>query len=144
MPRVDNPTFYVDECLDDDDFIDPIEDSGLLIVRHRKILKQGATDKEWIEEVSAKGYFAITHDCAIGYKPYQVELVLKNGLGLFIIQPRKISHEQKGILVAQNKRKLLSFISRNSRPYIAKITKSDGVVGYKPIDKDWGQRYPKK
>lgn len=44
MLRTNDPIFYVDECLDSDDFVKPLVDAGLEIVRHKDILEKGVPD----------------------------------------------------------------------------------------------------
>lgn len=44
MPHADLPVFYVDECLDSNNFVEPLRKSGLNIVRHRDIMNQGVSD----------------------------------------------------------------------------------------------------
>ena len=143
MPHANEPTFYVDECLDSDDFVEPLRHAGFDIVRHKDIFTPGVSDERWIKEVSEEGYFALTKDNVIARTRYQTDLVMANNLGLFIIRCTKGTHSQKAQLVVKHKRPLFRFIKRNYPPFIAKITVSKGVFGFRPEDRDWGQKYPK-
>ena len=140
MPRDSEPKFYVDECLDSDHFIDPLRGAGLKVVRHREMLEWGVSDEVWIRAVSMAGYFAITEDHNIMRKAYQSELIMNNRLGLFIVRSKGSNHSEKGELVVQNSARLLRFIKKNYRPFIATITRS-GVYGRRPRDRNWGQKY---
>ena len=140
MPRDIEPRFYVDECLGSDHFIDPLRDAGLNVVRHREILKKGVPDETWIGAAARAEYFALTEDANVMRKAHQSELIIKSGLGLFIVKGSK--HSEKGKLVVQNRAQLLRFIKKNYRPFIATITQS-GVHGRRPIDRQWGQKYQK-
>ena len=140
MPRDIEPKFYIDECLDSDHFINSLRDAGLNVVRHREILEKGVRDEVWIREVSRAEYFAITEDHNIMRRAYQSELIMNNRLGLFIVRCKGSSHSEKGELVVQNSAKLLRFIKKNYRPFIATITRS-GVNGRRPRDRNWGQKY---
>jgi len=139
MPRDRESIFCGDECLDSDQFIDPLRDAWLNVVRHREILKMGVSDEVWIRAVSAAEYFALTEDANIVRKAYQSDLIMNSRLGLFIVKGSK--HSEKGELVVQNKVVLLRFIKKNHRPFIATITRS-GVNGRRPRDRNWGQTYP--
>lgn len=99
------------------------------------------SDEVWIRAVSKAGYFAITEDHNIMRKADQFELIINNRLGLFIVKYKGGSHSEKGKLVVQNSARLLRFIRKNSRPFIATITRS-GVNGRRPRDRNWGQKYP--
>jgi ribosomal protein L24E len=140
MPRDSESKFYIDECLDSDHFIDPLRGGGLKVVRHREMLEWGVPDEVWIREVSKAGYFVITEDYKIMRNANQSELIMNNRLGLFIVRCKGSSHSEKGKLVVQNSAKLLRFIKKNSRPFIATITRS-GVNGRRPRDRNWGQKY---
>ena len=142
MPRTNDPTFYVDECLDSDDFVKPLKEARLKIVRHNDILDQGVSDQRWIKEVSERGYYALTSDNQIIRTDSQTKLVMENGLGLFIVRCTKSKHSEKGQIVVKHMRPLLRFIKRNYCPYIATITASNGVKGIRPRDRDWGNKYP--
>jgi len=37
MPRIRYPEFYVDECLDSNNFIEILQDTGIQVVKHRDI-----------------------------------------------------------------------------------------------------------
>ena len=138
MRRDREPIFYVDECLDSDHFIDPLRRAGLNVVRHRDMLEKGVPDEVRIKKVSKAGYFALTEDYNIMQKADQSELIMNSRLGLFIVRGRR--HSEKGELVVQNSAKLLRFIKKNHRPFIATITRS-GVNGRRPRDRNWGQKY---
>ncbi len=135
-------TFYVDECLDSNDFVKPLQDAGLEIVRHRDILSHGVPDEVWIKTVSEAGYFALTKDYVIARNAYQTTLVMDSGLGLFIVRSKNSTHSEKGQLVVRNMQNPLRFINKNYRPYIATTTGS-GVQGRRPKDRTWGQKYAK-
>ena len=65
MLHANGPTFYIDECLDSNDFVKPLQEAGLEIVRHRDALRQGVPDEVWIKTVSEAGHFALTRDYEI-------------------------------------------------------------------------------
>ena len=134
--------FYVDECLDSDDFVAPLIEIGLKVVRHRDILEKGVLDKEWMEDVGQAGYYALTEDNEIR-KEGQSEVVREKGVGVFIIRCTKCSHSEKGSLVVWYRRNILRFIEKNDPPYIATVTQS-GVTGIYPKDRVWGQKYTPK
>ncbi len=49
-----SPTYYIDECPDSDDFIKSLQETGLEIIRHQDILRQGGADEVWIKAVSER------------------------------------------------------------------------------------------
>gem|GEM_PF-2860021 len=71
---------------------------------------------------------------------YQSGLIMNSRLGLFIVRYRDRAHAEEGELVVQNSTKLLRFIRKNHRPFIATITPS-GVHGRRPQGRNWGRRY---
>ncbi len=131
MPHADLPVFYVDECLDSNNFVEPLQESGLNIVRHRDILNQGVSDEVWIKAVAEAGHFALTQDYEIARNANQTQFVMDSRPGLFIVRSKGSTHHEKGQLVVRNIQNLLRFIDKNHRPYIASITVS-GVWGRRP------------
>jgi hypothetical protein len=118
------PTFFVDNDLDGPHFVDPLIAAGLHIERHRDHFDHNAPDEEWLPEVAARGWFALSHNKDIARSPAQTEIVMQAGLGLILVRG-KGTHGQMAATVVSVIPKLLRFVRDQPRPFIASITGPD-------------------
>ncbi len=82
--------------VDRDQFVHALEGSGLMVVRHREILTQGAPDETWMKKVSEMGCYAFTSDYRIARNQVQTKIVMKYSLGIFVIRNKNSTHQEKG------------------------------------------------
>ena len=59
--------------------------AGLTIEKHADHFADIAKDEEWLTEVGRRGWYAITHDQRIRYKPNEKAAVMQAGVGLLIL-----------------------------------------------------------
>ena len=50
-------------------FPEILEDAGLQVRKHADLFRHDAADEEWLVEVGNRGWFAISRDRHIRYKP---------------------------------------------------------------------------
>ena len=100
--------------------------AGLTIKKHADHFADIAKDEEWLTEVGRRGWYAITHDQRIRYKPNEKAAVMQAGVGLFVLIGTAPSSElARNFIVTLPKIK--KFINEHSRPFIAKV--------YRPSEK---------
>ena len=141
------PIFYVDEDLDSDDFVNPLIEAGFAIKRHRDHFAPGTPDEQWLPAVAQKGWYAFSHNSEIYYTKTQTNIVLEQGLGLFIVRgkSKERSHQIMGENTANTKVRIYRFIKKNYRPFIASVRNPDKrsgkgkVVGLRPVDREWNK-----
>jgi predicted nuclease of predicted toxin-antitoxin system len=105
-------------------FPDILKKAGMIVERHSDHFADDAKDEEWLAEVGKRGWYVLTHDRRIRYKPNEIGAVEKFGIGLFTIVGKAPFAE-----LAQNfvftLPKIIKFIDKNPRPFIAKVYRPD-------------------
>jgi hypothetical protein len=105
---------------------DALEAAGASVERHDKHFPNPMTpDPEWIADVGAKKWIALTRNRRIRYNTDERDAVMQAGLGLFILSGTNHS------IVAANLVRSLSRVTKycdsHPRPFIAKLHLPDAV-----------------
>jgi hypothetical protein len=94
------------------------------VERHGDHFADDAKDEDWLKEVSQHGWYVLTHDQRMRYRPNEIAAIEKFKIGLFVIVGKAPMAE-----LAQNFvftfRQIIKFIEENPRPFIAKIYRPD-------------------
>lgn len=101
-------------------FPDILKKAGIRVERHVDHFADDADDEEWLKEISKRGWYVLTHDQRIRYKPNEIAAVKNFKIGLFVIIGKAPFAElaQNFVLTYP---KLIRFMRINSRPFIAKV-----------------------
>lgn len=103
-----------------------LSQAGLVVEKHADHFADTAKDEEWLTEVGRRGWYAITHDQRIRYKPNEKAAVMRAGVGLFVlIGTAPLAELARNFIMTFPK--IEQFIEENSRPFIAKV--------YRPSEK---------
>lgn len=62
-----------------------LSEAGLSVEKHFDHFQDATKDEEWLAEIGRRGWYAITHDQRIRYKPNEKAAVCEAGVGLFIV-----------------------------------------------------------
>ncbi len=105
-------------------FPDILKNAGVNVERHADHFAHDAKDEEWLIIVGNRGWYVLTHNRRIRYTPNEIAAVKKFNIGLFVIVGKAPFAE-----LAQNfvhtLPKVIKFIDKNQRPFIAKIYRPD-------------------
>jgi len=111
-----------------------LKDAGIRVKKHGDHFADDAKDEEWLKKIGEMGWFALTHDQRIRYKPNEITAVKKFGVGLFVLVGKapfiELAYNFINTLLRIEK-----FIDKNSRPFIAEI--------YRPAQKTIEQKRKK-
>lgn len=100
--------------------------AGLTIEKHADYFADIAKDEEWLTEVGRRGWYAITHDQRIRYKPNEKAAVMQAGVGLLVlIGTVPFAELARNFIVTLPK--IEQFINDHPRPFIARV--------YRPTEK---------
>jgi hypothetical protein len=100
--------------------------AGLTVEKHADHFADIAKDEEWLTEVGRRGWYAITHDQRIRYKPNEKAAVMQAGVGLLVlIGTAPFVELARNFIVTLPK--IEQFINEHTRPFIARV--------YRPIEK---------
>ncbi len=101
-----------------------LRESGINVESHVDHFSEQTKDEIWLNEIGRRGWFAITHDQRIRYKPNEIAAVKKYDVGLFIVIG-KAPFSELAYNFAATLPKIAKFINHNPRPFIAKIYRPD-------------------
>lgn len=105
-----------------------LRDAGLTVERHDDHFKAWTQDDEWLAEVGARRWIAISHDRRIRYKPNELDAVIAHRVALLVLIGKATSSDLAHAFLA-TRPSVERFISAHNPPYIAKVfrgTVSDG------------------
>jgi hypothetical protein len=111
-----------------------LKDAGIMVEKHGDHFADDAKDEEWLTEIGRKGWYAITRDQKIRYKPNEKAAVKRFGVGLFVLVGKVPSNELAYNFI-NTLPKIEKFVNNNTRPFIAKI--------YRPAQKSREQKRKK-
>jgi len=102
--------------------------AGLDVERHADHFRHDAPDEDWLREVAQSGWFVLTHDQGIRYKPNELRAVMESGIGLFVLVG-SATHDELAENFVATAPAVERFILRHPRPFIAKILRPSPVRG---------------
>lgn len=97
--------------------------SGIEVEKHSDHFADDAKDEIWLAEIGKRGWYAITYDRRIRYKPNEKKAVKKFRVGLFVLVG-KLPISTLAENFVSTIPKIKKFIEKNPRPFIAKIYQS--------------------
>lgn len=101
-------------------FPNALKSAGIRVEKHNDHFADDARDEVWLTEIGKRGWYAITYDRRIRYKPNEKNAVKKFRVGLFVLVGKlPISKLAENFVLTLPK--IQKFIDKNPRPFIAKI-----------------------
>ena len=97
-----------------------LQDAGLTVERHADHFVHNAPDEEWLAEVSARGWIALTHDQRIRYTPNELQAVIRHRVSLLVIIGHAPIPDLAHAFVATLPR-IERFLMQYEPPFIAKV-----------------------
>jgi hypothetical protein len=111
-----------------------LREAGITTEEHSDHFPDDAKDEDWLPEVGRKGWFCLTRDKSIRYKPNEKDAVMRAGVRLFILIGR-VPHKELAENFIKTLHKVERFLEKHTRPFIAKIyrpTKKHRASGKRP------------
>jgi hypothetical protein len=97
-----------------------LKENGISVERHCDHFEDDAKDEDWLSEIGSRGWYVITRDKNIRYKPNEKAAVERFNVGLFILIG-DIKHIDLAYNFVNTYPRIIKFIEKNSCPFIAKI-----------------------
>ena len=119
------PVFFTDRDLGHL-FPQILHEARVRVEEHADHFSHDTRDEDWLTEVAVRGWFCLTRDKRIRYKPNERNAAMRSGAGLFILIGRT-SHRELANNFVNTLRKVERFIQNHRYPFIAKI--------YRPLKK---------
>lgn len=112
-------------------FPDILAAAGIAVQRHRAHFADNTPDEEWIAEVAARGWVAVSHDKAISRRPNERQAVMDAGLALLIVVGA-VPYAQLADNFVATRARIANFVRRHTPPYVARI--------YRPTPSDLARK----
>lgn len=98
-----------------------LSDAGLCVVKHDDEFSDHSTpDEVWLHRVGVNGWFAISRDKRIRFRPNEKQAVLREGVGLFLVMGNA-RHEELALNFVDCIGKIERFCNRHEPPFIAGV-----------------------
>ena len=91
--------------------------NGFTVERHRDHFPPACPDEEWLADVAARGWVAITHDTRIRYKPNELAAVVRHSVRLVVVVGRAPYPDLAQSFV-NTRASIEAFIERTAAPFI--------------------------
>lgn len=101
-------------------FVTIVREASIEIIAHAEHFSDNARDEEWLAKAGAEGWFCISLDARIRYRPNERDAVMHAGVGLFILAGRA-SHQDLAENFVRTFPKIKRFTEKHNRPFIAKV-----------------------
>lgn len=120
------PVFFSDENLGRHVFPSRLREAGVALEVHYDHFPQGTEDTVWLPEIGRRGWVLLTIDARLRYNRLEQQAILENGVAAFVFTGGA-THQEKAEAFLKARRRILNLLSRQVRPFIAKIHNSGSV-----------------
>lgn len=113
--------FFLDRNLGGKTFPSILRNAGVSVILLEDHFTHMAPDEEWITWVGQKGYYALGNDARIYRNKIQREVVMKSGLGYFVIRDAQSTAKDSAENFLATYSRIERFVQKTPRPFIATI-----------------------
>lgn len=114
------PVFFSDENLGRRAFPGLLREAGVRLEVHYDHFAQGAQDEDWLGPVGDRGWVLLTLDARLRYNRLERDAIMNHGLAAFVLVGGQ-THIEKAEIFLACRHRVLRFLDRQPRPFIAKI-----------------------
>ena len=93
-----------------------------------EVLPQGSPDTEVLEFAGANGYFLITKDNRIRYKPNEKAALKKHKVGVFLLGGKNVGFFETYQQLIRNWGKILECAAETRRPFVRRIRRTGSTI----------------
>ena len=123
-------TFFTDRDLGNS-FPERLRDAGIRVEKHADHFRHDADDADWLPQVGSNGWFVLTHDQRMRYRPAERDAIMMANVGLLVLIG-KATHAELAENFVRTLDVVTRFIDRTPRPFIAKIYRPSPVGSQQP------------
>lgn len=117
-------------------FPELLRKAGIQVERHDDHFGPDTPDETWLRAAGRRGWFVLTHDQRIRYKPNERDAVMHYGVGLFVLVGHA-PHRELARNFIDSIRAVERFIAHNPRPFIAKVRRPPEGRGGSGVVEAW-------
>jgi len=104
--------------------------AGFKVEIHSDHFRGDAPDTEWLAEVGKRDWVVLTKDVQIRRRHLERNALLNAGVAAFILTSGNLKGEEMGEIFVRARNRMLKFLTKYPRPFIATVTKSGEVKMY--------------
>ena len=118
------PTFYVDETYGPR-LVGLLQAIDLPAVSHRDVsdIEAGDRDVDWIPNVAARHWIAVTADKRLRRRLVELEAIQNARLGLVVIATRLSTEEEAAHVIAKHRNSVLALALHMPPPFVISLTR---------------------
>ena len=105
-------------------FPEILRKAGINVKSHGDHFADDAKDEDWLKIVGERGWYVLTHDRRMRYRSNEIDAISRFNIGMFVIVGKSPLAELAHNFV-HTLHQIIRFISKNPRPFIAKIYRPD-------------------
>lgn len=126
----DSPVFFLDEGLAGNIVPGILSDAGFLVEKLIDHFPKGTPDTVWLAEVGKRGWVVLTKDKKIRTNQLERKALMDAKVAAFILTSGNLRGEEMGEIFLKAHSRMLKFLSDNTRPFIATVTRDGKVTKY--------------
>jgi hypothetical protein len=114
---------------------DALRATGAAVETHDAHFAQGTPDDEWLTECGRRNWLVVSQDQHIRYRKNEIEAVRQANVRLFVFTGGSVTGQQAGETLAVALPRIYRLATRNSPPFVAKITRGGDVEMYEDFSR---------
>jgi len=123
----DEPVFFSDEGLGDNIVPGILSRAGFSVEKFIDHFPKGTQDTVWLTEVGKRGWVVLSKDKMIRKRRLEREALLNANVAAFILTSANLTGEEMGRIFVRARSRMLEFLCKYPRPFMAAVTR-DGKV----------------
>lgn len=129
---IDSPIFFIDRSLGKVKVASALRLAGIEVKIHDDFFPPDAQDKDWIAEVSRKGWIILTKDKRIRNRAPEFKALVEGKACAFVLTSGNLRGEEMAAIFSKAVKGMARLAARNSRPFIAALTKDGSISALFP------------
>ncbi len=124
------PTFFLDECFAIPDLVEALRPHVPVQIFFDHF-EPGTADQDWLPVVGANGWFVLTCDVQIRWRPHELEALERAGVGAFMVRAKGQRSAELVTAVVSAMPRMLKVARSRRRPFVCALHVSDGSLKLK-------------
>ena len=116
--------FFLDRCLPQWSVRSALLAADAEVVCHDDRYEADCADETWLRETAEKGWFVLTADNKIRRKPNEKAALVDAKAAVFVVRAKHLRSADYGPLIVRHLTQIRRIASREERPFVAAITRS--------------------
>lgn len=119
--------FLLDASLGSGKVLRALQAAGADIVLVDDLYDPATPDEEWLTDAGKKGWVVLSKDKYIRRRLHERQALLDHDVAAFILTSGNLTGDEMAEIMAKALPKIISFVHKHPRPFIAKVVRSGEV-----------------